>query len=455
MTSADVSVDADTPVFCDEVMADVHATLESIFRAKYGELSASLLAAFGFAQFELVEEALQTAFERALERWPQKGVPENPAGWLYAVARNNCLEALRHASVADRKARQLRAEQPQEPAVDPDAGLAHSIPGGLDDFAAMILLCCNPDLSEKAQLCLTLKAGCGLSVQQIGRLLGMADEAVKKTVTRAKEKVALEAATFGALDRVRITSRFPLVIETVYALFTEGYAASSGDQSLRRDVAAQAVHLCDVLIGSSFTPTDAHGPLHALMALMLLQLARFDARVGSDGVPVRLQEQDRGRWNQSMIRAGLDALRAASTAAVVTPYHLEARIAAEHSTSTSFDRTNWRLILDLYDQLLTLKDTPAVRLNLVVAICQAKGPTAALEQLDALAAEGPTPAATAFLRHAIRADILDALGHHDEARQSWRIALASAPTDADRAFVARRARTDRGDVPATNPRASS
>jgi RNA polymerase sigma-70 factor (ECF subfamily) len=319
----------------------------------------------------------------------------------------------------------------------------------------MILLCCNPDLSERAHLCLMLKAGCGLSVREIARLLDMNEEAVKKTMTRAKEKVALEADTFRALDQQRIATRFPVVEETVYALFTEGYAASSGDLPLRRDVAAQAVHLCDVLLGSSFTPDRARGDLHALTALMLLQLARFDARVDRDGVPVRLQEQNRSEWNQSMIRAGLDALAAATVSDTLSPYHVEARIAAEHSTSPSFERTNWARILELYDQLLTLKDSAAVRLNRIVALRYARGPLVALEQLDSLAPPARLPRATAFLRHTVRADILDALGCTDEARQSWQAATAAAPTAADRAFVARRAAKTPGDVPTQSPRASS
>jgi RNA polymerase sigma-70 factor (ECF subfamily) len=436
-------------------MVESQAAVESVFRAKYGELCASLLSVFGYGRFDLVEEALQTAFGRALERWPDAGVPDNPAGWLYAVARNTCLEGIRHTAVTERKTDEVRAIQAGAQTPDAYAEMAGAIPGGLDDFAAMILLCCNPDLSERAQLCLMLKAGCGLSVREIGRLLDMADEAVKKTITRAKEKIARDDDAFGALDRQRITSRFPVVVETVYALFTEGYAASSGDLLLRRDVAAQAVHLCDVLIGSSLTPPEALGNLHALTALMLLQLARFDARVGPDGVPVRLQEQERSRWNPSMIRAGLEALDAARVSTTLSSYHLEARIAAEHSTSPSFERTNWTRILDLYDQLLTLKDTPAVRLNRVVALRHAEGPLPALTQLDALAVMASAPAATAYLRHAVRADILDALGRTEEARQSWGAALASAPTAADRAFVARRVGNSQANVPARSPRASS
>lgn len=434
-------------------MTTSRAAIESVFRAKCGELCASLVTSFSYQRFDLVEDALQSAFQRALEKWPQTGIPQNPAGWLYAVARNICLEALRHAAVVDRTSAGLKATTAA--VTTPDEEMALAIPGGLDDFAAMILLCCNPDVSEKSQLCLMLKAGCGLTVQEIGRLLGMADEAVKKTITRARERVSNEAGMFGTLDRQRIAARFPVVLETVYALFTEGYAASSGELTLRRDVAAQAVHLADVLLGSSFTPTDVRGDLHAVTALMLLQLARFDARVATDGVPIRLQEQDRGQWNQSMIRAGLDALAAATASDTVSPYHLEARIAAEHSTSPSFDRTNWVRILELYDQLLTLKDTAPVRLNRIVALRHARGALVALEELDALAVTTRLPGATAFLRHTVRADILDALGRTVEARQSWEAAAAAAPTAADRAFVARRAATRPDDVPAEAPRASS
>jgi len=429
--------------------ADVRGRAEALFRLKYGELLSSLLHTFGYGQFDAVEEALQTAFERALERWSASGVPENPSGWLFAVARNTCVERLRHMSMAERKAHQLRAEQadsyhPSESSFD--------TPAGLDEFASMILLCCNPDLSERAQLCLTLKAACGLSVREIARLLGLGEEAVKKAITRAKEKVSHETAPFKGLDHRRINERFPLVLETVYALFTEGYAASSGDLSLRRDVATQALHLGDVLINSRVTPGEWQGALHALVALMLLQLARFDARVRFDGVPVRLEDQDRGHWNQALIRAGLDALREATASRAISTYHLEARIAAEHSTSPSFAVTNWRLILELYDQLVTLKDTAAVRLNRIVAMRYARGPAAALAELDGLA---QVPASAAFLRHTVRADCLDAAGRFDEGQQAWTAALTSAPTSSDRSFVEGRLRSGRGNVPVSDSRSSS
>ncbi|MGE0451767.1 MAG: RNA polymerase sigma factor [Vicinamibacterales bacterium] len=434
-------------------MSEPGTSIESIFRSKYAELCASLLNAFGYERFDLIEDALQSAFRRALERWAESGVPDNPAGWLYTAARNACLEDLRHRAVVERTSARVTAERSL--VQRPDEELEQAVAGGLDDLAAMILLCCNPDLSERAHLCLMLRAGCGLSVGEIGRLLGMADEAVKKTITRAKARVAGEADAFHAFDQQRIAARFPVVMETVYALFTEGYAASSGERPLRRDVAAQAVHLCDVLLASRFTPERARGELCALTALMLLQLARFDARVGEDGVPVRLQEQDRSAWNQSMIRAGLDALSAARASETLSAYHLEARIAAEHSTSPSFELTNWPRVLELYDQLLVLKDTSAVRLNRIVALRHARGPMPALEQLDALAVSTPLPGATAFLRHTIRADILESLGRTDEARQSWQAAVAAAPTHADRVFVTRRADSRRVDVPAERPRASS
>lgn len=432
-----------------------HATIEAVFRAKYGELCSSLLGAFGYANFDRIEEALQTAFERALQRWPDAGVPANPAGWLYAVARNNYLEGVRHAAVVRRKATEVRERYAIGEPRDAEAEIVAALPDGLDDFAEMILLCCNPDLSEKAHLCLMLKAGCGLSVHEIGRLLDMGEEAVKKMLTRSKARIARDATSFEALDRRRISGRFPIVIETVYALFTEGYAASSGELALRRDVASQALHLCDVLLGSTLTPKDALGDLQALAALMLLQLARFDARVGSDGVPVRLQEQDRSRWNAAMIRAGLDALDAARASGALSPYHLEARIAAEHSTSLAFEQTNWTRILELYDQLLLLKDTSAVRLNRVVAVRYVHGPLQALVELDALAERSSAPAATSFLRHTVRADVQEALGRTKEARRSWQAALAAAPTGPDRIFVERRADLFNVDVPQAHPRASS
>lgn len=413
-------------------MADHRLAAEQLFRTKYGDVLAALLRLAGYQHFELAEEAVQIAFQRALEKWPAAEAPQNPAGWLYTVARNAYLEALRRLETEQRKLPQLPVvgSTSGEEVVPPDAFSESA--SALDDLATMILLCCNPELSPKAQICLTLKAACGFSVLEIARALGMQEEAAKKTITRAKAKVAADRAPFRAINAERITARFGLVLETLYVLFNEGYAASSGDTHLRRDIAAEAIRLADVLLHTAITPSERKGELHALLALMLLQFARFDARSTATGVPIRLQEQERSQWNRSMIGAGLVALEASQSSATVTAFHLEARIAAEHATSLSFEQTNWPVILLLYDQLLRYKDSPEVRLSRIVALRYAQGWQVAMAELDQLHAD---TVARSFLLHAIRADLLESAGRPAAAVQEWQRARSYAPTTADRAFI--------------------
>lgn len=410
---------------------------EHLFRRKYGEMLAALLRAVGYHNFALAEEALQTAFQRALETWPVSGAPQNPAGWLYNVARNAALDALRKDKIKAQKLFSL--EEQNAPSLSPvilAEQESSAAPPDLDDLATMILLCCNPDLSAKAQVCLTLKAACGFSVHEIARALGMEDEAVKKTVTRAKEKMSGDPAILHALDAKRIAERFALVMETVYAMFTEGYSASRGESQLRRDIAEEAIRLIDTLLASTLTPQSRIGELHALMALMLFQFARFEARVDENGAAIRLQEQDRGKWNAELIRAGLVALDHSKNETEPTAYHLEARIAAEHAISPSFAATNWKNILALYDQLLRVKDTEQVRLNRIVALRYAKGPEAALREMEApLQTPTENKFASSFLFHAVWADLLEASGRNREARAEWESAAYIAPTTAERKFI--------------------
>lgn len=415
-------------------MSEHKLVTERLFRTKYGEVLAALVRSVGYTRFELAEEAVQSAFQRALETWLETNLPKNPGGWLYTVARNSYLESVRRLATEERKLAQLHAdtEVTSTPATALNVDQLTDASPSLDDLATMILLCCNPDLPPKAQISLTLKAVCGFSVKEIARVLGMQEEATKKTITRAKRKVAEVPDTLSTLDANRIAIRFSLILETLYAMFTEGYAASSGDTQLRREIAEEAIRLTDIFLNAAVRPTQHRGDLQALTALMLFQLARFDARTSPSGLPIRLQEQDRTQWNQGMIRVALVALAASQSSPQMTSFHIEARIAAEHATSPSFQMTNWPAILVLYDQLLLYKDTPEVRLSRIVALRYAHGWEVALAELDQQEAD---TVMRSFLLHAIRADLLESADQSIAAVEEWTIARRYAPTVADRAFV--------------------
>lgn len=416
-------------------MSEYLSITDHLFRTKYGEILAVLLRSTGYANIDLAEEAVQVAFQRALEKWPT-GLPENPGGWLYTVAKNAYLESLRRTNKEQQKYDQIRREVDL---ANNDSAFTSNPEIILDDLALMILLCCNPELNPKSQVCLTLKSACGFSVKEIARALGMQEEAAKKTITRAKQKIEEDRAVFQKLNDERIAERFSLVLETLYAMFTEGYSASGGESQLRKDVAEDAIRLGNIFLQTTLTPEERKGEIQALIALMLFQFARFDARTEPTGLPVRLQEQDRRKWNQGMIYAGFSALKSSQSSPRPTIFHLEARIAAEHAASPSFESTNWKTILKTYDELLLLKDTPEVRTNRIVALRYAQGWQLALIELDALEStmrrEKVMTVPRSFLIHAVRADLLEAAGKQADALSEWKIAQEQAPTKADQNFV--------------------
>ncbi|HAV77914.1 MAG TPA: hypothetical protein DCX53_11245 [Anaerolineae bacterium] len=413
----------------------ISSTTEHIFREKYGEILAALLRSSGYDHFDLAEEAVQVAFQRALEKWIT-GLPDNPGGWLYAVAKNAFLESLRRTKTEGQKYEQIQREVEL---IDHHSSFEANPENVLDDLAAMILLCCNPELNPKAQVCITLKSACGFSVKEIARALGMQEEATKKIISRAKGKIEEDHEVFQELNNEKITERFSFVLEALYAMFTEGYSASGGESQLRKDIAEDAIRLANVFLGTSLTPYERKGELHALIALMLFQFARFDSRSEDSGLPIRLQEQDRTMWNRNLIHAGLLALKESQSSQSPTVFHLEARIAAEHATSPSFDKTDWKTILKTYNELLGLKDTPEVRTSRIVSLKYAKGWKQALAELDALEAsmqkEKVMTVPRSFLIHAVRADLLEAGGKQDEASSEWKKARDHAPTKADQNFV--------------------
>lgn len=410
-------------------------SVEHLFRHKHAEILAAILRSVGFENMELVEEAIQGAFQKALEHWPYAGMPENPGGWLYTVARNRTIDALRKRK-RDRRRESAGAADMHLAGADCDpSDLPDELSTGLDDLATMILLCCNPAISPIGQVCVTLRAACGFSVLEIARVLGMRPEAVKKTLTRSRKRIATERRSLKVLAPGRVSERFWIVMQCLYAMFTEGYAASSGPSPMRREVAEEAIRLADILLAASIVPESEKADLHALVALMLFQLARFDARCDALGTPIRIEDQDRTLWNRDLIHAGLTALAHSQRAPRISAYHLEARIAAEHATSPDFSRTDWTLILRLYDDLLKLKPDRAVQLNRIVALGRARGPDEALEQMARLEPPDGSPARDRYLYHAARGDLLLAAGRPGAGQREWSLAAGFAPTKAEQAHA--------------------
>ncbi|SJM58211.1 RNA polymerase sigma factor [Gulosibacter sp. 10] len=404
-------------------MDDAIAAVRRAFRSEYGRTVAILMRAIG--DLEAAEDAVQEAFVAAAETWPDRGVPPNPQAWIVTTARRRAIDRIRRAETEQRYAPRL--VQPAE--TFPDEGE--------DDELRMILLCAHPSLSAESQVALTLRYVGGLTAAEIARAFGAAESSVAQRLARAKRKI--RDARIGLPEPGRLHDRLDVVLAVVYAIANEGYVATAGALS-RFDLSQEGVRLARLVAARARGEPEAKG----LLALLLLLQARRPARIGEDGGLIALPEQDRGRWDRSMVAEGHALVRECLAANRPGPYQLQAAIQAVHCDAARDEDTDWRQILALYDMLVPLVPTAAVRTARLVARSHVDGPQEALDELDGL-----EPAQDDRYALAVRADLLARLGREAEAERLFRRAAESAANDGERALLLLRA----GDAGA-GPRAS-
>lgn len=358
-------------------MNDLNGTVDHLFRHSAGQMVATLTRVFGPEHLSLAEEVVQEALISALQRWGIGGIPENPQGWLFQVARNRALDQLRRDA-------SLRAKEPEivdalRPHENFGGGFAHEL---LDDQLRMMLMCCHPSIPRESRIALTLKTVGGFSVDEIARAFLTKKETVAQRIVRAKRLIREEPIPIEMPSRRELPQRLDSLLEVIYLLFNEGYSAHSGDDLVRSDLCAEAIRLGRQLVDH---PLTAMPEAHALLGLMLLQAARLPARVDAAGELATLAEQDRALWDETMIADGVRELGRSAEGERLTAYHLEAAIASYHAVSPSFEETDWEAIVAHYDQLLELKPSPVVALNRAVAAAMANGPSAAMPALEEIA----------------------------------------------------------------------
>ncbi len=367
----------------------------------------------------LAEELAQDALVAALEQWPESGVPDNPAAWLMATAKHRAIDVLRRGTTLERKqeelARELELERDRG-GPDIDAALDDYVG---DDLLRLIFLTCHPVLSKEARTALTLRLLGGLTTDEIARAFLVAEPTVAQRIVRAKRTLAAARVPFELPPRAELGARLGSVLEVIYLVFNEGYAATAGDDWIRPALLEEALRLGRILAGLVPDEPEVHG----LVALMEIQASRSRARIGPSGEPVLLMDQDRARWDQLLIRRGLAALeRAEELGGALGPYTLQAAIAACHARARSGDETDWERIVALYDALAELTRSPVVELNRAVAIAMAGEPDAGLEIVDDLVARGALDGY--HLLPAVRGDLLDKLGRRAEARVEFELAAS-------------------------------
>jgi RNA polymerase sigma-70 factor (ECF subfamily) len=400
--------------------------IETVWRIEAPRLIAGLariVRDVGVAE-ELAQEALVTA----LERWPESGVPDNPGAWLMATAKNRAIDELRRRKRIERKHAGIAREATEAVEMEPEQG------GVGDDLLRLVFIACHPVLAPEARIALTLRMLGGLSTEEIARAFVVPEPTIAQRIVRAKRTLTEARAPFELPRGTDFTARLPAVLEVIYLVFNEGYAAAAGEDWMRPGLCDDALRLGRVL--AELVPGEPE--VHALAALMELQASRMRARIGPLGEPVLLLDQDRARWDPLLVRRGLAALeRADAIGGERGPYALQAAIAACHAQARTAGETDWVAIVALYDGLAEITQSPIVELNRAVAVSMAFGPAAALEIVDAIAASGAL--ASYHLLPSVRADLLVKLGRPGEARAELEHAASLARNARERAMLAERA----------------
>ena len=421
------------------------AAIEAVWRIESARLLGGLVRMV--RDVGLAEDLAQEALITALERWPETGIPDNPGAWLMATAKNRAVDQLRRRQMLDRTHEEIASDAVSLPPTRPDVEAAIDEDVG-DDLLRLVLVACHPVLSTEARVALTLRLLGGLTTEAIARAFLVPEPTIAQRIVRAKRTLAEAKVPFEVPRGEDLSARLPSVLEVVYLVFNEGYAATRGDGLIRFELCDDALRLGRIL--TSLVPGEAE--VHGLVALMELQASRLRARVGPDGEAIRLFDQDRSRWDQLLIRRGLAALdRAETLRRPLGPYTLQAAIAACHARAHTGEETDWKRIVALYDALVELTQSPVVELNRAVAVSMAFGPTEALELVDAL---GNEPLLREYhLLPAVRGDLLEKLGRTVEAGSEFERAAALTQNVRERALLLGRARACGRRTGGTGPQA--
>jgi RNA polymerase sigma-70 factor (ECF subfamily) len=398
----------------------IESQIEKTFREEHGRVLATLISQF--EDFEMAEDALQDALVNALEHWERDGVPRNPGAWLTAVAKRRAIDRLRRAAAQERNVVMLDslAAQEDEPEMD------DSIP---DDRLKLMFTCCHPALALEAQVALTLHTLGRLSTPEIARAFLVPVSTMAQRLARARAKIRNAGIPYRVPPADLLPERLEALLAVIYLIFNEGYAATGGETLTRRELCAEAIRLCRVLVELQPGSAEARG----LLALMLLHDSRREARLNSEGELVLLDEQDRARWDQAKIREGIAVLDEALALSDPGPYQVQAAISALHAEATIPDETDWPQIAALYGTLAVMTPSPVVEVNRAVAVAMAQGPAVGLERLYRI--EGVE---AYYPYHVARADLLRQTNQREAAADAYRRALDLCQNSAERAYLQRR-----------------
>lgn len=410
-------------------MADQHVNqlVSHLFRHEAGKMAAVLARMTGLQHLEVAEDIVQDTLLQAMQVWKLKGVPENPPAWLYTVAKRKAIDFIRqrttHTHIEKELAQAFKSEWTLAPAIS-NLFFKHEIE---DSQLRMMFACCHPAIPYESQIALILKTLCGLSIGEISHSFITTEEVITKRLYRAREKIREEGIELEHLSNKTITERKDTVLHTLYLLFSEGYNSTHPDKLIRHDLCEEAMRLCLLLTKNKLTDSP---DVNALLALMCLQASRADARLDDQGNIVLLQNQNREQWNRALIKKGYEFLDKSGEGEAFSEYHLEAAIAATHAHAPTFEATDWKRIVELYQILLTIKSDSIVELNLAIALGKAQGIEAGLQRL--LSIKGLEQNS---IYHAALGDFNVELQKPEKAREYYKKALSLTQIKAEQALL--------------------
>jgi RNA polymerase sigma-70 factor (ECF subfamily) len=403
----------------------IRQQVEAVYRSESRRVLATLIRLLG--DFDRAQEAMHEAFAVAVAQWPRDGIPANPRSWLVSVGRFKAIDTIRRRARFDTHLAELAQQlDPSDTTIEDDEDVE-------DDRLRLIFTCCHPALSPEAQVALTLREVCGLSTEEIASAFLIAPPTLAQRIVRAKAKIRSARIPYQVPSKTDLPDRLDTVLQTIYLVFNEGYAASSGRSLTRADLADEAIRL-GRLVMELLPDSEVIG----LLALMLLQESRRTARTSSTGDLILLEDQDRSLWNQAQISEGRLLVQQSLSSGRFGSYTLQAAISAVHSEAQSAAATDWAQIVGLYDLLVQLEPSPVVALNRAVAVAMRDGPLAGLQSIDQILARGDL--ADYHLAHSARADLCRRLGRTADARESYQKALAIVKQEPERRFLEKRLR---------------
>lgn len=411
----------------------VREILERVYTSESRRILATLIRLLG--DFDVAEDALQEAFAAASEQWPNEGIPANPRAWLVSAGRFKAVDAIRRKARFDPMSEKVM-DRTDADAVDPAEAIDDIVE---DDQLRLIFTCCHPALAPEARVALTLREVCGLTTEEIARAFLTTPPTLAQRIVRAKTKIREARIPYEVPAGTELPERLDTVLQVIYLVFNEGYSATSGKTLTRSDISSEAIRLGRLLAGLLPEPE-----VMGLLALMLLQESRRDARSSPDGDLILLEDQNRTLWNKEHIEEGVKLVEKALTSRRFGPYTLQAAIAAVHSEAATPAETDWTEIVGLYDALLRLEPSSVIELNRAVAVAMKEGPQAGLDLIDAILARGDL--SDYHLIHSARAELCRRLGKFDRARASYERALALTQQEPERRFLERRMKELTGDL---------